>query len=227
MRAQQFQRLRRGRSPPPTRRLLRQNFDRAVHADRENLFDIGDIGIDRPVFHIGAKAADRGFDHLAVIGVRADLARQTEQGDGAFQRQTFRPPAFRQAGARWFRHRFACLALLHIGAEPPGAQGDFHAIRILPQHAAINRARVVTARNRPCVAALRIVAAPNERRAGSCGFQMQPPGPTGLADARVRAIRAHRVKVRRHEFINFFQYFTDPKVGGPGNRRREIPPESA
>ena len=75
MLAQLAQRLGRRATPPPCQ-FQRQHFDRAVHADRKDLFDIGDIGVNTAMFDIGAKTPDRAFDHHAVVGVRANLARQ-------------------------------------------------------------------------------------------------------------------------------------------------------
>ena len=88
-----------------------------------------EVGVGLAVLHVGAEAADAGQDRLAVVGMRADLARQREQLRAPFEvdvvgRQPFGRPA---------RLGFSCrlvlggFAELHVGAEAARAQRDVEA----------------------------------------------------------------------------------------------------
>ena len=183
------------RAAAPPCQLLRQHFDRAVHADGEHFFDIGQVRIKRPMLDIGAKAANRRLDRLAIIGMRAHQSRQCQKFDRALQRQAFCGPSFWQAGAGRFWVVGSGLALLHIGAKPPRAQRNFHPIGICAQNAPIHRSALFT-RNWAGIATVRIIAAANKGPPRARGFQMQPPRPAGLANARIAAIFAQRIQMR-------------------------------
>ena len=79
MRAQLFERSSRRPAPRTTGQLLRQNFHGTVHADGENLFDIGQVGIGRVVLDIGAKTANRSFHRGHIVRMLAHKARQIQQ----------------------------------------------------------------------------------------------------------------------------------------------------
>ena len=64
------------RPAPPIGQFLRQDLNRAVHANGEHLFHIGQVGIKRAVLDIGAKAANRRLDRCAVLGMRPHQSRQ-------------------------------------------------------------------------------------------------------------------------------------------------------
>ena len=182
---QHAQRFSRRAAPRPTRDFQRQNLNRAVHADGKDLFDLSNIGIDRPMFDIGAKAANRGLDHLAIVRVRPDLTWQAEKLQRALQRQGVSRPALGQAGPVRLGLRLGRLTALDIGAKAARTQRNLVARRILTQNAAINGTLLVPGGDRARVAAFGIVAAADKGPARARGFQMQPPRPTGGARPRV------------------------------------------
>src|SRR3546814_17653319 len=53
---------------------------------RQHLARLGQRGIGAPVLHIGAEAAEPRLDHLAVLGMRSDIARQRQQAERDLQR---------------------------------------------------------------------------------------------------------------------------------------------
>ena len=189
------QRFRHSRAAAPPRQFQCQNLYRAVHADGEHFFHIGNVGIDRPMLDIRPKAANGSLYRFAVVRMAAHQARQRQQFNRPFHRQRFRHPAFGQAGARWFGGGFACLAFLQIRTKAASPQADFHAVRVKPQHPAIHRSTFI-ARNGPGVTTLRIVAAANKRPARPRRFQMQTPGATSLADPGIRSIGAQWIQMR-------------------------------
>ena len=70
-----FQRRRHSPAPRTTGQLLRQNLDRAVHANGEYIFDIGQVCIGAVVLDVGAKAANRGLHRGSIVGMLAHKAR--------------------------------------------------------------------------------------------------------------------------------------------------------
>ena len=102
-----------------TRGLLREHFDRAVHADGEDFFDIGDVGIGAVVFDVGAVAANACFDQRAIVGMGADRAGQVQKIKGAVKCQAFSAPSLGQAGAVGFGLRLGRLAALNVGPKRP------------------------------------------------------------------------------------------------------------
>ena len=228
MGAQHLQRPGRGGCATPAGKLLGQNLDRAVHADGEDLFDIGDIGIGRAMLDVGAKAADPGLDQNAIGRMRPDGARQVQQLQRALQRHAFGRPALGQAGARRFRRGLGRLAALDIGAEAARAQGDRQAIGVFAQHLAVNRhgRAFVAAADGAGIAAVGIIAASDEGPARPRGLQMQPPRPADRTRARIGPVRAGRIKMRAKEFVDLVQHLADAQIGGFGNRGGKVAPEA-
>ena len=195
MHPQFAQRFHNGPTAATPRQFLRQNFHRAVHPDGKHFFNIRNIRINRAVFHIRAKAANRSFDRLPIFGVAAHKAWQRQQLYRAFDGQCFGRPALGQTGTRRFGGGFGRFALLNIRAKAARPQAYFHAVRIKPQNPAIDRPALIP-RNRPGVPAVRIIAAANKRPPRPRCFQMQPPGATGLANARITAIGTQGIQMR-------------------------------
>src|SRR5690606_11849092 len=94
--------------------------DGAVDPDRKHVVDRLEIGIGAVVQEEWPVAADAGGDHLAGLGMRADVARQRQERKGALVVDIFGRPALGQAGTLGV----LALAALHIGAEAAGAQRD-------------------------------------------------------------------------------------------------------
>ncbi|MPM10723.1 hypothetical protein SDC9_57057 [bioreactor metagenome] len=228
MRAEHLERLRGGTATPRAAgELLRQNLDGAVHADGEDLFRIGQVRIGLAPFHVRPEAAEIGLDRLAVLGVRADHPRQRQEHQRALEVDRFGRPALRQAGARRFRHLFARLALLHIGAEAADAQRHRLAL-VMAEHLAVERCRLAVARGRerPGVAAFGVIAAADEGAARARGLQMQPALVAHRAFARVRAVGARRIEMRAENLVDLVEHLGDPQLGGLADRRREVAPEA-
>ena len=164
-----------------------QHLHGAVHPDGKHLFDIGQIGIDLAMLHIGAIAADAGLDRFTIGWVRANRPWQREQHQGAIQFQRTGIPALGQAGARRFRLGFGGFTGLNIGAEPAIAQGDRYPVGIHPQHLAIDHGAFVAIgrRQRAGIAAFGIVRTTDEGATGPRGFQVQIAGAAHRTDARV------------------------------------------
>ena len=228
MRAQLAQRRDRG-TPARTapRGLLRQHFDRAVHADGEHLVHLWQVRIGAVVLHIGAETADPGFDGCAIVGMGTDGAGQRQKLQGTIQIHAVGRPALGQAGARglWvFRRR---LCALDIGAEPARAQADRIAA-VMAQKPPLARqpAFGFAGGNGPGVAAFGIAGAADERPARARGLQMQPPRATGRTDARIAAIGARRIKAGGHRLVDLFQHFGNAQIRRPLQRGREIAPEA-
>src|SRR3546814_12051089 len=93
----------------------------AVEADAEHVVAFGQRAVGRAVLHVGAVAADAGTDRLAVLWVRADLARQGEQGQSFVEIDLRRRQALRQRGAFWLLLALG-LAELQVDAERPLAK---------------------------------------------------------------------------------------------------------
>src|SRR6185312_1390148 len=107
--------LQRRRRPAPRRARLGEQADGAVEPDRQHVVVLGDRAEILAVLYIRAEAADRRDDHLAILGMGSDVARQSQKLQ--------RPVEIDIAGREVFRHRGAlglflalALAKLHIEA---------------------------------------------------------------------------------------------------------------
>ncbi len=74
---------------------LGQERDRPVHADRQHVV-VGAQADEAVMLDIGAVAVDPRLDHLAGLGMLADLARQRQEGQRQLQGQIVRLQARRQ-----------------------------------------------------------------------------------------------------------------------------------
>ncbi len=207
-------------------RLRRQHLDRAIHADGEDLVDIGQVGIDLAVPDEGAIAADAGLDGFAVLGMRADLAREVQEHERLFEVHGVRRPAFRKTCARRLRRLLRRVAALDIRPEAAGFQRDLRAA-ILAENP-VRRAVVVAVQGREGagVAAIGIVRAADEGPARSRRLEAEPPLAAGRAEARIRSVRALRIEMGREEVVDLLQHLADPQIGGLGDGGGEVAPEA-
>ena len=156
-------------------------------------------------------AAEAGRDHLAALGMLADIARQREQRQRLLVVDAVDGPALGQAGALGL----LAVAALDIGTEAAAAQRDLLArIGILAEHL---RAVLGRRRSRHChwrvaelarVAALRIVGAADEG-AVFAEPQRQIAGAAFRADARIGAVVARREDQRRQFLVERVEHVGD------------------
>src|SRR5690242_19019512 len=97
---------------------LGEQADRAVEPDRQHVVVLGDGAEILAVLYIRAEAADRRDDHLAILGMGSDVARQRQKLQ--------RPVEIDIAGRKVFRHRgeiglFLALAFAELHIETVGA----------------------------------------------------------------------------------------------------------
>ena len=210
MLSQFLQRLGRRPSAAALGGFFGNKLHRAVHADGKDLLDLGQVGVDATMLDERPVASDARLDRLAILGVRADLARQGQQRQRLFQVHILGPPAFRKRGAGRFLVLFRRLAALHVWPEPARAQGD-HILTILAQHLVTGQVFRIAA-DGPGVTTFRVVAAAHEA-AGFRGLEMQLAGAAKRADARVRAVLARGVELRRERCVQLVQDFGDPQLG--------------
>ncbi len=178
---------------------------------------------------VGPVAADARLDHLAIVGVRAYLARQREQHQRLVQRDLRGLPALRQRGARRLGLLLGRFAALHVGAEAPLAQAD-RIVAVVAQQLAIGANLVPVLHPRRAegtgVAALGVVRAADEGAAGARGAHRQPPGAAVGAGARVAAVLAGRVEMRRQHLVDLVQHFRDAQVRRLCQMGGEVAPEA-
>ena len=217
---------------------LGQKLHGAVHANGEHLVQcfevrIGPATVRRAVgvFDIGAVAPDIGPDHHPIFRVRADLTRQRQQHDSAFQLQLFGGPVLGHRLTRRFFVLFGDGAALHIGAEAPFEHANLVA-HILAQQFAIGRnsrgfGLGVGRAEGAGIAAFRVVRAADERAAGPCGAHGQTPNLAVGAQARVATILIGREEMRLEYLVDLLQHLGDAQIGCFRDRSRKILPEPA
>ena len=186
---------------------------RPVEADGKGFLGGVEIGVGLAMLHIGSETADAGADRFAVFGVASDFARQREKSERAFEIHILGRRSFRQTGAlRLFF--LGAFAELHIGAEAAAAHGDVQAgFRILAELFGADIGRAVgRRRQRPGVAALRIIRAADER-AELAQLERELAIAAGRTDPRIDAIGALRVEMLRQqriERVDDLRRFSDP-----------------
>ncbi len=171
------------RAPRPLETFFGDDRDRAVQPDREDILDRFQIGVGAVVEHEGAVAAEAGRDHLAALGMLADVARQRQQRQRLLMIDAVGRPALGQAGTLCF----LAVAALDVRSEAAGAQCDLLAgIGVLAEFlrafglAVLSILRAELAR----VVALGIVRAADEAAAFS-ESERQIAGAAFRADARL------------------------------------------
>ena len=217
---------------PNARHFLGDQIDSAVQTDGEDVVVLIQRAEDRAHFHVGAEAANAGFDLFLGFRVNADQAGQRQQADPLFQGHLVAVhPAWqrRALGADFLV--LGLLALLHVQSVGAAANRDF-----LPRlgsvaegaHAVLQRiaAAVLGIVDRQTAGELagRIIGAADEA-AVTPQFQAQPPIAAGGADARVGAVVARGEKMRaeflvqRVDDVGYFQ------LSGVFDRLGELVPE--
>src|SRR5260370_32097865 len=103
------------------RELFRDQRDRAVQSDAEDVVAGVEAGIGLLMLHIRTEAADAGLDRLAGFGMLADFARQRQQVQRQWEFDIGRIGAFRDAGARrlFALGDILLLAELDVRTGPP------------------------------------------------------------------------------------------------------------
>ncbi len=200
------------RSGASARLLCRQHLDRPVHADGKDLVHIRQVGVFAIMLHIGTIAPDPRLDHHAVIGMWSDRARQRQKSQRLFQIHGRRVPALGDRGPRRLRHLFGRLAPLHIGSETPGLQADLVAI-VMTQHPVAHRLLAIGGGEGAGIAAFGIVRAAYEGAPRPRGLEVQPAPAAKRAFARIAAIGARRIQMRRQRIVDRLQNLGDAKFG--------------
>src|SRR5690606_33539285 len=111
--------------PAAARRFLGEQIDGSVEPDREDLLDVGKVGIGSVVKDERAIATDAGSDEFPRLGVITHWAGQGEQLERALQRQRVRRPPPGQACALGF------LALAELDVGPETAALEQHILSAL------------------------------------------------------------------------------------------------
>ena len=167
---------------------LGQQHHGPIEADAEHLFGAREAGVFSIVGDIGAVTPDRRGYGLAALRVRADLARQREQGKRLIEAD---PIGGHILGDRSPRRLFALFVVadLHIGAEAAVAQADRQPrIRMVTQdhRLAVRFAVALFIGQRPRKFTVGIVGAA-DKGAKFAGFDAQAPILARGAFARIGA----------------------------------------
>ena len=176
------------------------------------------------MLHEGPIAAEPRQDHLAVLGMGADLARQAQQAQALFQVHGRGRPGLGQAGALGL----VAFAQLHIGAKPAALQiDDQPSLGIGPQLAiAIGGVGLVALGlgDGPGEAAFGIVGAADEG-AELAGLQRQPTGAAGRTGSGIGAVALVGEDVRTQGVVQGVQHVGDAQLGDFADGGVEVLPE--
>src|SRR6185312_4673131 len=177
------------------------------------------------MFDEGTKTPDAGRDRQTALRVLADLARQRQQLQCAFELNVGGRGTLRDTRSL----RLLALAIilllseLDVGSETAGLDVDVEAgFGVLAQHAV--GAGLGIGGERTGVAAFRIVRAA-DKGAELAGLEVELAGAAGRALANVAAIRAGRIDVRAQHVVEHVEHFGDAQILDVVDRADEAAPE--